>query len=97
MGVEAGRWGLQLVVVEIRLRPARRRGPGTVLGASVLLAMSGAVHLALISTHVSEPLTSWLFLANGTGYLALSFAFTCRWWRLASASMLTATLLGHFV
>src|SRR5260370_20643221 len=73
IGLYTGLLALPLALVAIRLRPARRRVPGTVLGASVLLAMSGAVHLALISTHVSEPLTSWLFLANGTGYLALSF------------------------
>jgi hypothetical protein len=97
IGIYAGLLALPLALVAIRLRPARRRVPGTVLGASVLLAMSGAVHLALISTHVSEPLTSWLFLANGTAYLALSFAFTWRWWRVASASMLIATLLGYVV
>src|SRR5258708_3639251 len=84
IGLYAGLLALPLALVAIRLRPARRRVPGTVLAASVLLAMSGAVHLALISTHVSEPLTSWLFLANGTGYLALSFAFTSRWWRGAA-------------
>src|SRR5258708_770096 len=97
IGLYAGLLALPVALVAIRLRPARRRVPGTVLGASVLLAMSGAVHLALLSTHVSEPLTSWLFLANGTGYLALSFAFTWRWWRVASASMLIATLLGYVV
>src|SRR5260370_34490132 len=97
IGLYAGLLALPLALVAIRLRPARRRVPGTVLGASVLLAMSGAVHLALISTPVSDPLTSCLFLANGTGYLALSFAFTWRWWRVASASMLIATLLGYVV
>jgi hypothetical protein len=97
IGLYAGLLALPLALIAIRLRPGRRSVPGTVLAASVLLAMSGAIHLALISTHVTEPLTSWLFLANGTGYIALSFAFTWRWWRLAAASMLVATLLGYLV
>ena len=88
IGLYAGLLALPLALIAIRLRPARHSVPGTALGASVLLAISGAVHLALISTHATEPLTSWLFLANGTAYLALSFAFTWRWWRLASASLL---------
>jgi len=97
IGLYAALLGLPLALIAIRLRPARRTVPGTVLGASVLLAMSGATHLALISTHVTEPLTAWLFLANGAGYIALSLAFTWRWWRLASASLLIATLLGYVV
>ena len=97
IGLYAGLLALPLALIAIRLRPGRRGVPGTVLAASVLLAMSGAIHLALISTHVTEPLTSWLFLANGTGYIVLSFAFTWRWWRLAAASLLVATLLGYLV
>jgi hypothetical protein len=97
IGLYAGLLALPLALIAIRLRPARRSVPGTVLAASVLLAMSGATHLALISTHVTEPFTSWLFLANGAGYIALSFAFTWRWWRLASASLLIATLVGYVV
>lgn len=97
VGLYAGLLALPLALIAIRLRPGRRRVPGTVLGASVLMAMSGAIHLALISTHVTEPLTSWLFLANGTGYVALSLAFTWRWWRLASASLLISTLIGYLV
>jgi hypothetical protein len=61
------------------------------------MAMAGAIHLALISTHRNEPLTALLFLMNGTVYIALSFAFTWRWWRVASASLLVATLLGYLV
>ena len=97
IGLYAGLLALPLALIAIRLRPGRRSVPGTVLGASVLMAMAGAIHLALISTHSSEPLTAWLFLANGTGYIALSLAFTWRWWRLASASLLIATLLGYVV
>jgi hypothetical protein len=97
IGLYAGLLALPLALIAIRLRPGRRRVPGTVLGASVLIAMAGAIHLALIGTHRSEPLTQLLFLMNGTGYIALSFAFTWRWWRLASASLLIATLLGYLV
>ena len=97
IGLYAGLLALPLALIAIRLRPGRHRVPGTVLGASVLMAIAGAIHLALISTHVTEPVTSWLFLANGTGYIALSLAFTWRWWRLASASLLIATLLGYVV
>jgi hypothetical protein len=97
IGLYAGLLALPLALIAIRLRPGRHSVPGTVLGASVLMAMAGAIHLALISTHRTEPLTEWLFLANGTGYIALSFAFTWRWWRLASASLLIATLIGYVV
>jgi hypothetical protein len=97
VGLYAGLLALPLALIAIRLRPGRHNVPGTVLGASVLMAISGAIHLALISTHVTEPVTSWLFLANGTSYIVLSLVFTWRWWRLASASLLIATLIGYVV
>src|SRR5258708_22332733 len=97
IGLYAGLLALPLALIAIRLRPGRRGVPGTVLAASVLMAMAGAIHLALISTHRNEPLTALLFLLNGTGYIALSVAFTWRWWRLASASLLIATLLGYVI
>jgi hypothetical protein len=95
IGLYAGLLALPLVLIAIRLRPGRHQVPGTVLGASVLLAMSGAIHLGLISSHLNEPFTALLFLMNGTGYIVLSFAFTWRWWRPAAASLLVATLLGY--
>jgi hypothetical protein len=97
IGLYAALVALPLALIAIRLRPGRHRVPGTVLGASVLLAMAGAIHLGLISTHSHEPFTALLFLMNGTGYLALSVAFTWRWWRPAAAALLTATLLGYLV
>ena len=97
IGLYAGLLALPLALIAIRLRPGRRGVAVTVLGASVLMAMAGAIHLALISTHRSEPLTALLFLANGAGYIALSFAFTWRLWRLASATLLIATLLGYVI
>jgi hypothetical protein len=95
IGLYAGLLALPLALLAIRLRPSRRRVPGTVLAASVLMAVAGAIHLGLISTHRNEPLTALLFLMNGTGYVVLSFAFTWRWWRVASASLLVATLVGY--
>ncbi len=97
IGVYAGMIALVAAVVAIRLRPARQSVPGTVLGASVLLAVCGAIHLGLIATHLREPVTAVLFLLNGTGYIVLSQLYTWRWWRVASAALLTATLIGYLV
>jgi hypothetical protein len=83
-------------------RPARRRSrtpgvPGTVLAASVLMAMAGAIHLGLVSTHLREPVTAVLFVLNGLSYIGLSLVYTWRWWRLASASLIVATLVGYLI
>src|SRR4029077_20005600 len=71
--------------------------PGTAQAAAVLMAMAGAIHLGLVSTHLEEPVTAALFVMNGAGYIVLSMVFNWRWWRLASASLLTATVLGYLV
>jgi hypothetical protein len=97
IGLYAGLLALPLALIAISLRSARRLVPGTVLGASVLMAVSGAIHLGLMGTHLGEPLTALLFLGNGIGYIVLSLAFTWRLWRPASASWLLATLLGYLV
>ena len=97
IGLYAGLIALPLALLAIWLRPARRRVAGTTLAASVLMAVAGAIHLGLIGTHRNEPLTALLFVLNGTGYISLSLAFTWRWWRVASASLLVATLLGYLV
>jgi hypothetical protein len=97
IGIVAALVALPMALIAIRLRPARRLVPGTVLGAAVLMAVSGAVHLALIGAHPGEPFTAMLFLANGIGFIALSLAFTWRWWRLASTTLLVSTLLGYLV
>jgi hypothetical protein len=97
IGLYAALVALPFVLIAIKLRPARRLVPGTVLGAAVLMAVSGAVHLALISAHPHEPITALLFLANGIGFLVLSFVFTWRWWRLVSTTLLVSTLLGYLV
>jgi hypothetical protein len=60
------------------------------------MVVTGGVHIALIPHHLAhEPLTSALFLANGLAFFALAASFTWRWWRLASAGMLVATVLGY--
>src|SRR5450759_1659513 len=92
-----GLLALPLALIAIRLRPARRRVAGTVLGASVLMAVAGATHLGLISSHLKEPLSALLFLVDGTTYIVLSLAFSSRYWRVASASLIIATLLGYLV
>jgi len=97
IGIYAGLVALAAALLALRLRPGRRGLPGTVLGASVLLAVSGAIHLGLITTHLREPVTVALFLMNGTGYLVLSQAYTWRWWRPASAALLTSTLIGYLI
>src|SRR4029077_19410006 len=76
---------------------SRTTMPGTVLGASVLMAMAGAIHLALVSTHLGEPVSAVLFVLNGASYIGLSFAYTWRWWRPASASLIVMTLVGYLI
>src|SRR5258705_3344232 len=95
IGLYFGLLALPLALIAIKLRPARHLVPGTVLAASVLMAMSGAIHLGLIGTHREKTITALLFLFNGVAYILLSVAFTWRWWRPASAALLVATLLGY--
>jgi len=97
IGPYAGLLALPLALIALRLMPGRRAVPGTAQAAAVLMAMSGAIHLGLVSTHLEEPVTAALFVMNGIAYIVLSLAFTWRWWRLASASLLTATVLGYLV
>lgn len=96
-GLYLGLLVLPLALIAIRLRGARHRVPGTVLGASVLMAVAGGVHLGLVPSHVDEGITAALFVVNGISYLVLSQLFTWRHWRLAAAGLITATLLGYVV
>jgi hypothetical protein len=97
IGLYAGLIALPVALIVLLLRPARRSVPGTVQAASILMAMAGAIHLGLIPSHLTEPVTAVLFLGNGTAYIALSTAFTWRWWRLASAALLVMTVLGYLL
>lgn len=96
IGIYAALAALPLALLALRLR---RPGnvPGTVLGASVLMAMAGAIHLGLVGTHLAESTTAILFVANGLAYIALSQLYTWRWWRLLSAGLISATVLGYLV
>jgi hypothetical protein len=94
VGIYAALLALPIALLALKIR--RPSGvPGTVLGASVLMAMSGAIHLGLVWTHLGETITAWLFVMNGVAYLVLSQLYTWRWWRLLSAGLITATLLGY--
>ncbi len=96
IGLVAGMLALPAALVALRFHPAWRRVPGTVRAAAILMMVSGGVHLALIPQHLStEPLTSALFLLNGLLFIGLASAFTWRWWRLASATLLAMTVLGY--
>ena len=94
IGLYAGLLALPLALFAMR----RRRPslvPGTVLGASVFMAMSGAIHLGLVWTHLDETITAALFVINGLAYIALSQLYSWRWWRPASVALITTTLFGY--
>jgi hypothetical protein len=97
IGVFSALLVLPLALAALRLRPAASSVPGTVRGASVLMAMAGAIHLGLVWTHIEETVTAALFVANGIAYLALSQMYTWRWWRPAAAALIVGTLLGYLV
>ena len=94
-GLYLGLLALPVALITLRLRRSTGGVPGTVRGASVLMAMAGAIHLGLVWTHLSETITAALFVVNGFAYIALSQMFTWRWWRPAAAGLITATLLGY--
>ncbi|OLB97450.1 MAG: hypothetical protein AUI15_12370 [Actinobacteria bacterium 13_2_20CM_2_66_6] len=95
IGLYAGVLALPFALLAIRLRSAARAVPGTVLAASVLMAIAGAIHLGLVWTHRDETITALLFALNGVSYIVLSQLYTRRWWRPASVGLITATLFGY--
>jgi hypothetical protein len=97
LGLFAGLLALPIALAAVWFRPARHTVPGTVLGASVLMFVLGAIHLGLVATHPNDAVTAALFTANGVVYVALSQAFTWHWWRPASAALVAATLVGYVV
>src|SRR2546422_5068556 len=94
IGLYVGLLALPLALIALQLRRPRDVS-GTVLGASVLMAISGAIHLGLVLTHRNETITAALFVINGVAYLALSQTYSWRWWRPASAALITMTLFGY--
>ncbi|TMD36600.1 MAG: hypothetical protein E6I95_02440, partial [Chloroflexi bacterium] len=96
IGLVGGMIALPIALWALRFHPRWRSVPGTVRAAAVLMAVSAGVHLALIPHHLAaEPLTSVLFLFNGAAFITLAVSFTSRWWRLASAGLLVATVFGY--
>jgi hypothetical protein len=94
-GLYAGLVALPLALIIMWLRRARHSEPGTVQAASVLMTVAGAIHLGLVPSHLGEPITAALFVANGIAYIALAQAFTWRWWRVAASTLLLMTVFGY--
>lgn len=97
IGLYFGLLALPLALLALRRHPKRGAVPGTVLGASVLMAIAGAIHLGLVFSHLNEPITAGLFVGNGISYIVLSQLVTWRWWRPASAALISATLVGYMI
>src|SRR5260370_10422851 len=77
----------------LKVRRDGRAAPGTVLAASVLMAVGGAIHLALVLTHLGQAVTAVPVLLNGGSYLVVSPLYAWRWCRDASARLIAVTLL----
>jgi hypothetical protein len=98
LGLVGGLIALPLAIFAVLRSPWHRRAPATVRIAAVLMAVSGGVHLALISDHLkTDPLTSALFLFNGAAFLILAAAVRWRWWRFESALLIVLTVTGYAV
>jgi hypothetical protein len=95
IGLYAGLLALPIALIVMWLRPARKVVPGTVQMASVLMTVSGAIHLGLVSTHLGERITAVLFVLNGIAYITLAQVFTWRWWRPASVALVLMTIFGY--
>lgn len=98
IGLLAGLVAAPVALFVLPMQPGWTKVAGTVHGAAVLLLVTAAIHLALIPHHLqTEPLTSLLFAVNGVLFVALAFRVTWRRWRVASALLLAATILGYLV
>jgi hypothetical protein len=97
-GLIGGLVALPIAVLAVRRSPWHSDAPAPVQIAAVLMAVSGAVHLALIPHHLpSSPLTSALFFLNGLAFIGLAALVAWRWWRIASALLIVLTILGYVV
>ena len=98
IGLVAGLVALPVALLVLRRQKGWPAATGTTQAAAVLMAVSGAVHLGLIGHHLqTQPLTSGLFLLNGLLFIALSMNIRWRHWRLASALLLVATIVGYLL
>jgi hypothetical protein len=62
------------------------------------MVVTGAVHLGLIGHHLrTQPITSALFLVNGVMFIGLALTLRWRHWRVASAVLLVATIVGYLI
>ena len=98
IGLVAGLVALPIALLILRRQRGWAAATGTTQAAAVLMFVSGGVHLGLIGHHLqTQPLTSALFLANGVLFIGLAFSVAWRQWRLASALLLVATIVGYLV
>ena len=74
----------------------RAAGGGTKL-AALLMAMTAAVHLALIPAHSGEPVTAALFGLDGIALTAVALAAVAglRHWRPAAAALLVGSSVAY--
>jgi hypothetical protein len=91
----AGLLAIPFALAAVRLRPPGRSVTGTVRAACVLMFVVGAIHMGLVPSHLGEPVTAWLFVADGVTYIALSLLSNWRWWRPASAALVATSLVGY--
>lgn len=96
-GLLGGLLALPLAVIGVRVSPWHRPLPGTLQVACVLMAVTGAIHLALIPGHPGDPVTQLLFMGDGIAFVALAARPSMRWWRLASGALIVATVLGYLL
>jgi hypothetical protein len=98
LGLVGGLIALPLAAFAVRRSRWHRTAPTTVQIAVVLMAVSGAVHLALIPHHLqTDPLTSLLFLINGLAFITLAALARWRWWRFESSLLIILTIIGYAV
>ena len=98
LGLIGGLVALPIAIFAVRRSPWHRAAPATVQIAAVLMAVSGAVHLALIPHHLqTSPFTSALFLFNGLAFIALAALVRWRWWRFEAALLIVLTLIGYAI
>ena len=98
IGLIAGLVALPVALLLLRRQRGWEEATGTAQGAAVLMAVTGAVHLALIGHHLrTEPVTSLLFLVNAALFFGLALNMRWRHWRLASCLLLVATIAGYLV
>jgi hypothetical protein len=98
IGLLAALVALPLAALILRYQTAWGMASGSVQVAAILMATSGVVHLALLGHLIAEhTVTAVLFLLNGLMFIGL--AVTVRWqhWRLGSAALLVATILGYLL